>query len=179
MTSPIDLGSLEPIEIAYSIQGKNYTLREASESAAIKWRDRMMQGLRIGESGKIVGFSSLSGAEPLLVHLCLFDGENKNVPLSVVEGWPSRVVKVLHEKAKEISDLGEEENDPDPEIIDLCRKDLSAEHHPDKGGNPDTMIGVNLTLDWMKKWLAERAKRKNSGSGGQNTSDYRTSSVEA
>jgi hypothetical protein len=50
----------------------------------------------------------LANVEPLLVSLCLFRENGAPVLLATVRSWPARVVKSLFEKAKEISDLGEE-----------------------------------------------------------------------
>lgn len=96
-----------PIEVPVTINRERFILREATEEAAIKFRNACMAGARM-EDGKVVGVSNMAETQALLVSLCLF-ADDKPVPPSVIKRWPSRVVKSLFEKAKEISQLDEKE----------------------------------------------------------------------
>lgn len=99
-------------EVPVVINGEEYVLREASAAAAKEYRNAALKSFKMGLEGRpesIIG-DGLAGAEPLLVSLCLFKkGATNPVGSKFVDALPSRVVKPLFEKAKEISDLGEGE----------------------------------------------------------------------
>lgn len=109
MENGLDFSNLELIELPVKVGDTNYTLREALEATAVIWRNSNMAAATFRDGG-ISGFRGIADSEPLLVSLCLFDESGNNVKLSVVKGWPARVVKKLFEKAKEISELGEMED---------------------------------------------------------------------
>jgi hypothetical protein len=109
---------LEPIEIPIKIGGKSYILREASEGAAVGYRNLVMKAARMSE-GKIVGIDGAADVEPYLVSQCVFETDREgrvrqigdrlvNVHINTVRSWPSRVVTPLFDKIKEISDLDRE-----------------------------------------------------------------------
>jgi len=91
---------------------RKYELKEATSDVATHWRNSIINKTKI-QDGKAVGLSNVADSEPLLVSMCLFRAEGKkdNVKLEEVRSWPSRIVKSLFEKAKEISDLDEDEDD--------------------------------------------------------------------
>lgn len=143
-----DLDALEPIEIPFNYNGKEYTLREASGSAATFWRNRVTAATKMGPGGRVQGFKNLADTEPLLVHLCLFDNATgENVPENVVKGWPNRIMKRLYDMAIEISGLDDERDEvkvlrdvlerPDSPVsydeLNLFLSDL-REHDPDSYG---------------------------------------------
>ncbi len=125
---------LTPREEAVKIGKDWYLLREASEWAACAYRNEGMKGARF-EDGKLRSVDGVANVEPLLVHLCLFfavgdppDGTNGsngtlkvameptrgdplNVPLKTVRSWPSRIVKPLFDRAKQLSELEEDESE--------------------------------------------------------------------
>jgi hypothetical protein len=125
---------LEPIEIPIKIGGKLYVLREASEGAAVGYRNLAMKAARMS-AGKIVGIDGAADVEPYLVSQCLFetDGEGRiktlggslhrmvNVPITTIREWPSRIVTPLFDKIKEISDLDRE---TEPETKEELLKQL-------------------------------------------------------
>lgn len=101
-----DLGKKE-IPVRY--QGRDYVLREASEGAAIKWRNAQMKAARFNQHGQITGAEGLADTEPLLVSYCLFETDTGNpVHFNTICGWPAKMVKKLFQKAVEISDLHED-----------------------------------------------------------------------
>jgi hypothetical protein len=102
-----DLGDLAPVTVDYFIGGKPFQLREATSDGAAKFRNAAAGTARITD-GKVSGVGNVGDLEPLLVSLCLFDGDGKPVPLSVVRQWPGRVVRKLFDKAKTISGLDED-----------------------------------------------------------------------
>lgn len=107
MTEILDFTGLEPVQIEVRISGHQYVLKEASGKAAGIYRNACMAAITIGPNGKATAMKNLADVEPLLVSLCLFDSNNKAVPITTISGWPSRIQKALFEKAKEISELSE------------------------------------------------------------------------
>jgi hypothetical protein len=105
---------LEPLEVQVTVGGKSYVLREASEDAACKWRNKIMSSTKLTD-GKPSSIDGIGDSEPLLVSLCLWEQHSSTkdevkqlkVPLEVVRSWPSRVVKKLHKWVMENSDLEE------------------------------------------------------------------------
>jgi hypothetical protein len=118
---PMIFEDLEPISIHVTLGKKKYLLREATEGVAVTWRNAMLKATKIGDKGRPTMMDGIADAEPLLVSLCLFEegpmeGEFKrNVPVGVIRGWKASIVKKLHEKIKEISDLYETDNKEDKE----------------------------------------------------------------
>ena len=98
-----------PVTITLGGEVKKYVLREASADAGTQWRNALMACSEIGEdeqgkprAKKMVGLANI---EPLLVSLCLFDSEGKQVTETLVRSWPARIVAALYKKAAEISEL--------------------------------------------------------------------------
>ena len=116
MTESFDFNDLTLIEIPVSIAGNNYVLREADEETAALYNNARIKGVPIKDS-EVVGIpEDIGGMQSLLVSRCLFPLNSEGKPLpnpvhrSTVKGWPSRVVKPLFIKAKEISDLDDKED---------------------------------------------------------------------
>lgn len=104
---------LQPRQIEVQIGDKSYVLKEASEDAAAKYQNALFRSTTLGPDMKPVKVDGLADIEPLLVSLCLYDGEGNLVPLDVIRSWPARIVKKLYQWVRENSDLeggeGEEE----------------------------------------------------------------------
>lgn len=109
MSHNLNFSDLSVIELPVQVGENSYTLKEANEATAVKWRNATMAAARFRD-GNISGFSGIADSEPLLVSLCLFDKDGKNVPIDTVKEWPARIVKAMFENAKEISELGETED---------------------------------------------------------------------
>jgi hypothetical protein len=115
MSDELNFDDLSLIEVPVTIAGKKYVLREADEDTAAAYRNAAIAGARI-EDGQLTEMpSNLAGVQSLLVSRCLFpcaesgSPSSKPVPREVVGSWPSRIVKPLFERAKEISELDEDE----------------------------------------------------------------------
>ncbi len=115
MSDELNFDDLTPIEIPVSVAGKKYVMREADEETAALFNNARMRGTRL-EDGKVVGLpTDMAGVQSLLVSRCLFIVDKEGVPTrqyvkrTTVNSWPARVVKPLFEKAKEISELDEDE----------------------------------------------------------------------
>ena len=99
---------LEAQLIPVVIGEEEFELREASSSAACRWQNDFLSKAKLGPDGKIQSTKDIADSEPFLVHLCMFyAGTQNRVPLEVVRSWPSRIVKQLFKKAKDISGLDE------------------------------------------------------------------------
>lgn len=125
----LDFNDLAPREEPVTIGTTSYVLREASGGAVVAWRNFQIRAARFGGGGKLERVGDIADAEPLLVALCLFpvndrgEAAKKHVSEDFVRGLPNRVVKVLFERAKEMSDLNEEE----AESAEFLEKRIAAD----------------------------------------------------
>lgn len=137
--------TLQPVEVSVKLGGEQYWLKEASEAAAVAYRNASAAAVKM-EAGEVSGLGDVGDVEPLLVSYCLWretpDGR-KPVPVSTVRGWPAKVVKAIFNRVKEISELDEPETveQVDKQIVRLQRKRerMVKDGHPGKGGlSPST-----------------------------------------
>ena len=126
------LDDLEPISIPFIFKSKNYVLREASEDAAVKYRNAVQRSLRTNQEGNVVGIDGMADAEPLLVSLCVFEvnpagskAPEGPVSLSWVRSLPSRFAKRLFAKARDISELSEDTEETLEKQINLLQRRLA------------------------------------------------------
>lgn len=125
--SELDFLSLSsPIEVPVkNLFGKNYVLREASGDVACRFQNKRAKCMRFGTDGKTASIDNIADVDPELLSMCLF-GENDKTPnlydkpvsLPTIRAWPSRIVKKLVEKAKEISEL----EDTEETVVELEKK---------------------------------------------------------
>jgi hypothetical protein len=106
---------LQPIQKTVKVGETNYILKEASAATAAQYRSACVRAARM-QDGKVVGMEGIGEVEPLLVSLCLFETNKegqifRSVPITTVKSWRARIVKILFEKAKEISELDEKETE--------------------------------------------------------------------
>jgi hypothetical protein len=92
--------------LTVKISGQEYVLHEASEEAAAAWRTASAECAEYDADGKVKRIRGIGRVQAVLVAACLTQ-ESKPVSAATVGKWPSRVVKPLFEKVKEISDLNE------------------------------------------------------------------------
>lgn len=111
MSDSFDFNDLTVIEIPVSIAGNKYVLREADEETAAMYNNARLKGIPVKDS-EVIGLpEDVGGVQSLLVSRCLFPLNSEEKPLpdcvhrDTVKKWPSRVVKPLFVKAKEISEL--------------------------------------------------------------------------
>lgn len=118
-----DRQDLTPQQQTVRYGGKTYVLREASEGAAIAFRDRSARGLSF-QDGKVARVDGIAEVQALLVSECLFkadaDGQVlangqgqpvRGATLQELKGWPSRFVRRLFDWVKAVSQLAEEETE--------------------------------------------------------------------
>lgn len=104
-----DDGDCELKTIPVRFRGRDFTLREATADAGAQFRNSLLKSTKMTD-GKVTGLDGLADAEVLLVSLCLLEGSDMRVvPKGEIKTWPSRIVKKLYDKAREISDLDEAE----------------------------------------------------------------------
>lgn len=110
-----DFDSLELIEFPFTVGGVKYVLREADEEAATEFRNARLKGATL-KDGEAVGLpDDIAGVQSLLLSRCTFRCDEEGKPFSSpvsrdgIKKWPSRIVKPLFEKVKEISELNEDE----------------------------------------------------------------------
>jgi hypothetical protein len=109
------LADLEPYSAAVTVMKTRYVLTEASADAACKYKNASMKTVRM-DDGKLTGFDDgFTDADPLLVHLCLFEankddtiktdrnGRRVNADLLTVRGWPDQVLKAVLAEVKRVS----------------------------------------------------------------------------
>lgn len=101
-----------PIKIKTKNGIDEYELKEATGDAACRWRNSILSKTKLGPEGKPQTIVDLADSEPVLVALCLYPkGSDKNINTALVRSWPARVQKALFAKAKEISDVDEDDED--------------------------------------------------------------------
>lgn len=115
----IDLDNLEPISIPVKRRGKNYVLREALESVAVRFKNAKARAVKFSD-GKSTGIDGLAECEPLLVAGCLFEElppkqqggppTYRSVPEHAIRDWTAREIKPLYEAALKISGLEDDES---------------------------------------------------------------------
>lgn len=128
---------LSIVEIPVKIKGKRYVLREAGEDAACRYRNALARCSQMGPEGNVQSIDGpIADVEPLLVSLCMFeqlpDGtghRTKSISVAVVRSWPARHVKELFEKLQDISDMGEDKESLQKQMIEIQKKlaKMSAE----------------------------------------------------
>lgn len=103
------------IEVPVEIDGRKYCLREVSADGAVAYRNKLLGSAVLGkdEDGNLTAkeIHGLADLPLFLLSKCLFDDKGALVPLETLQGWPSRVIDPLAEKAKEISGLGDQEEE--------------------------------------------------------------------
>ncbi len=127
---PLDFSDISPIEIPVTgPDQRSYVLKEASGEAAAKYRNAILGCTRLSPEGKVSSVQGVASVEALLVASCLYNDKGSLVQRSVIDKWPSRVVKKLFEKAKEISELDESPSDLGETIkLALSREDSPVDY---------------------------------------------------
>lgn len=139
---PLDidqLADLEPYAASVTIMRQKVVLTEASADAAVKYKNASMKTVKM-DDGKLTGFDDgFNDADPLLVHLCVFEarddgtiktdrnGKRVNVPLDVVRSWPDRVLKPVLQEIKRVSPTLTDDSTRTVEALDVQIKSLTEQ----------------------------------------------------
>lgn len=128
--------SLERTIIPIEIDGSQYELREATGQVAANYRNSMLQRVKLDEKGKPTSLGNIADLEVYLVSMCLYSKDTgKRVDeKQIKKEWPAKVLKALHKKAMEISELDE---DVDMEELTGIQKETD----PAKKGQSSTVGG--------------------------------------
>lgn len=123
LLQPIIIDDLTPIEVPVTIKGDAYVLVEASEAAAVVYRNSHLKGIKL-HNGKPSGFEGLAESDSLLLSQCLYkiNGTTRQiVSQKEIQAWPHRVSKQLVERCKRLSRL----EDKQPKKPVIAGKDTS------------------------------------------------------
>lgn len=114
---PLAFDSISRISVPVKLEDRDYILYEVNGPALDIYNDALMSSSQYDTQTDKASFSmkGLVGIEaPMLTH-CLFkvgnNGKENPVPKQVIQSWPGRVRKVLHEKLLEISGLSSNSED--------------------------------------------------------------------
>ncbi len=168
---------LTATEVPVTIDGEDYVLREASGDTACRYQNAQVACMRMTD-GQVSKVTAIADTQPLLVSLCLVklvqkpDSDEpelrRPVPISTVRGWPSRVVKDLFERAKEISGLEEAVTEREllGSVLALPDSPLAMDQLRDWVGSQDQELHGRKYAP-LQKWLEptseEKAKNLQSG----------------
>ncbi len=110
MTNDLNFDDLTPVEIPFSLGGKNYVLREATGDAAVQYRNAVAASTQLAD-GKVSSIKNMADTEPFLVSLCVWelleDGKERAITGARVRSWPARVQRRLFKKIQDVSELDE------------------------------------------------------------------------
>jgi len=105
----LDLGE-RPVTIA----GEAYVLRELDGKGRDRYLNNVGARLRVTREGKAAGVKDFNNLQASLVSQSLHkvvEGGDEPVPVATIQTWPSHVVSALFKAARELSHLGEDEED--------------------------------------------------------------------
>ena len=110
-------------EIPVTIDDKPFVIRELTGWGQKKWQESLGGKVSVDGNGKlIVADVNIVSPELILLPLCLFEGNDKPVPVSVLQTWPATVLSSLYKTAQELSGL----NEKGQKAIDLESKNSST-----------------------------------------------------
>jgi len=134
MSTSLDFSGLQPVTLPVKVGEHEYTLYEASGDAANAYKAAAIKATRF-EGGKPSGVSvDIVKTDILLISLCLRNSEGKQVPESVIKGWPHRIVEAIAAEAKRISGLDDKDT---PENLKKQAADIQAKLDELDGEDPE------------------------------------------
>ena len=95
-------------EVPVTIDGVAYVMRELDGRQKGKYLNKMGGRIVLNNKGEVSSFKDYAGLESTLLELCVYDSDNKLVPASVMDLWPSTMLTKLFNAAQELSGLNEE-----------------------------------------------------------------------
>lgn len=145
--------------IPFRYKGVDYELREASEDAAAKYKNKLYTSTKWSADGQVRTMGNMGDLESFLIAMCLFRKDRikqkdnteaekwVSVPEATVRSWPRRMTKQLFDKINEISELDTDDTEEslEKEIALLQKKlqqlrDKKAGKDPAKNEQGDTEI---------------------------------------
>jgi hypothetical protein len=104
--------------------GKSYVLKEASEAGAVRYSNHRLKDSHMEGERLILSMDRVNESHSVLVSECLWDGD-KQVPVEILNSWPSRVTRKLFNQAEEISELGRDDEESLVKQIEVLQKQLT------------------------------------------------------
>jgi len=109
----IRFNSILPVEIPVTLGDQRYVLREPRSERIKPYKEAVADCAVTDGQGKVVSVDTKKAGESnlLLLSLCLFDSQDKEVPLATVASWPTRIVDRLEKACLKLCGmLGDEES---------------------------------------------------------------------
>lgn len=90
----------------------DHELREMAASARDEYLNSLGDRVRIDKDGRPIGVKNFKGMQSDLLVRCLFlKGEDKPIPASAIQSWPSSVVAELYKEAQTLNHLNQTEKE--------------------------------------------------------------------
>jgi hypothetical protein len=135
MSEPLVFNDITPIEEPVVVGETKYVLRECNGGAYVQYQNAR-QNCYVYEDGKLKQVRDIANLEPLLASLTLFMEDGKTLVSEVtIRAWPSRVVRAIHDRAKEISGMVPPVTTLEEQIAELQRQLEQAKLVKDRGKN--------------------------------------------
>ncbi len=91
---------------------RRYIVREMDGRDRDSYLTKMGNKMKLGADGKVIGITSFDGLQAALLCLCLFDEEDKAVPIKDIQEYPAKVQSELFKIAQTINGLDKDEENP-------------------------------------------------------------------
>jgi len=104
-----------------TIGGEQFVLKELDGVGRDAYLNDVGHRVRIDKDGKAAGVKNFKGMQAALLTMSLrkvVGGKEQAVSLDEIQSWPAKVISKLFDAAKELSDLGKEQDEP------LTQKDI-------------------------------------------------------
>lgn len=103
--------ALDLKEQEIEIGNKPYKIKELTALEVGKWKDEQAKKVKLDAQNRPMGIKSHVGLESGLISLCLFDEQDRKVPIDVINTWPSSLVIPLFKACFELNGLNSEADD--------------------------------------------------------------------
>lgn len=119
-----------------SIDGEDYYIKAASTQVKREFKNKQSSSVKLGNSGKPIGFNDIGGLELFLVSKCLYDATtDKLVPEKTIAEWDGDMVDNIYKDIRSLSNLKD-----DSDVRDQLGTLLAHEQSP---------ISIEDLRDWI------------------------------
>ena len=98
-------------ELPVIIGGEGYVLKELDGAGRDRYLNSLAQRIRVNKAGETAGVKNFTALQATLVAMSLHGPDGEPVNVKTIQSWPSKVVAALFAKAKELSGLGDEDEE--------------------------------------------------------------------
>ena len=90
-----------------------YTIRELTGEQRDRYLNTIGGRMKFNSAGKMAGLNNYKDLQSGFLALCIYDNENKLVPVKTLQSWPASVLEEIFKIAQKLSgmDKGIEEDD--------------------------------------------------------------------